>query len=113
MDTTGAAGIFHRHRVRTARTSFQKGIGNLEPATVASPGLGLKARLKRQDVTVMRFRFSFHIRICDRIPPTRNAPTHVPNHTIMASFVPRSLSMTMSDAMQGTNNVIVTSDTTI
>ena len=54
-----------------------------------------------------------HINICASRPPTRNAVTHVPVHTSVASFSPRSFSITISDAMQGVKRVMVTSDTMI
>lgn len=103
-------GIFNRHGVETPRAPFEEWIRNDKPALTASTCFGLKARLKTQCIGID---IGFHIRICERIPPTRNAPTHVPNQTIMASFAPRSLSITINDAMQGTNRVIVTSATTI
>jgi|GEM_PF-5309378 len=103
-------GIFDRHRVEAPRAAFEKRIRDDKPALTAGTCFGLKTRLERQRI---RVDIGFHIRICERIPPTRKAPTHVPNQTIMASFAPRSLSITISEAMQGTNNVMVTSATTI
>lgn len=54
-----------------------------------------------------------YIRICESIPPMRNAPNQVPDQISSESFNPRSLSMTINDAMQGTNSVMVTRATTI
>ncbi len=53
-----------------------------------------------------------YIRICESIPPMRNAPIQVPVQISMASFNPRSFSITIKEAMHGTKSVMVTRDTT-
>lgn len=113
MHAFGASRIVDRDGVQTAGTTLEERVFDLEPALRASAGFDPKPRIQRERVGVVGAGVMFHIRIWERIPPTRNAPTHVPNHTIIASFVPRSLSMTISDAMHGTKSVIVTNATTI
>lgn len=113
MDTFGASRVVDRDGVQTAGTPFEERVFDLKPALRAGARFNLQPRFQGERVRIVRADILIHIRIWERRPPTRNAPTHVPNHTIIASFVPRSLSMTMSDAMQGTKSVIVTSATTI
>ena len=109
MHALRTAGIVHRHRCKAARAALNKRITDLEFAAGTCAGFSAELCIKRQPCGFQ----GFHKRICDSVPPTRNAPTHVPNHTIMASFVPRSFSITIREAIQGTNSVIVTRATTI
>lgn len=105
-----AAGIVHRHDRQTSRTTFAERIGDLVPTGRTDAQLGSEPGIQGQ--IGIGFLHG-QIRICDSSPPTRKAPTHVTSQMMVASFVPRSFSMTMSEAMQGTNSVIVTKATTI
>ena len=101
MDARAASGIHHRHHGKASRASLEERVVDRIAALRASP----------------RFRPQFlfqgdHNRIWESTPPTRNATTHVPVHTIDASFRPRSFNMTINEAMQGVNRVIVTRATT-
>lgn len=109
MHALRTAGIIHRHVREAARAAFVERIGEFELTTGTGADFGAELCLKRQP---SEFR-GIHSRICESVPPTRNAPIQVPNHTIIASFVPRSFSITIREAMHGTKSVIVTSATTI
>lgn len=110
MDALRAAGVVHRHERQTSWTTLAEWVRDLVATGRADAQFGTQPCVKGQIGLGLRHG---QIRICDSNPPTKNAPTHVANQTIVASFVPRSLSITMNDAMHGTNSVIVTSATTI
>jgi len=55
---------------------------------------------------------AYHRSACESTPPTKKATIHVPAQTRKASRPPRSLSITMKEAMHGVKSVMVTSDTT-
>ncbi len=102
VDASLAAGVDPGKGGETAGTTFGEWTLCLVAAVGADPSFRTQLLLKRD-----------HMSICDRSPPIKNAATHVPSHTIDASFTPRSFNITIRDAMQGVKRVIVTRATTI
>jgi len=96
-----ASDVNDRDIAQTARTSLKEWIVDNVLTFRTNSNLAAEPLLE-----------SNHISICDNTPPTKNATTHVPVQTNNASFHPRSLSMTINEAMQGVKRVIVTSATT-
>lgn len=142
MDARTAASLFHRNRCKTARTTRNERISDFHPAlrTIANFELLLLFTCSRHTlkfqisnckwhtnsimkmiwISIVMICLSFeygcvrfhYMSICETIPPMTNAPTHVLNQIMSASFTPRSFSITINDATQGTKSVIVTSATT-
>jgi len=101
VHTGAAADINNRHFAQTTRAPLKEWIVDKVLTFRTKSSFGAEPFLK-----------SNHISICDNTPPTKNATTHVPVQTSDASFHPRSLSMTINEAMHGVKSVIVTSATT-
>jgi len=123
VDASCARRLAHGKGREASGASLDEGIGDFHPALRADAdfpaplfieryrrlrgGRRMDAFFGREIVGHRR-----QISICEMMPPMRNAPIHVLNQITSASLNPRSFSMTMSDAMHGTNRVIVTSATT-
>lgn len=101
VHTSAATDVHNRHFTQTTGTSPKEWIVDTVLTFGTESSLAAELFLK-----------THHMSICDNTPPTKKATTHVPVQTIRASFQPRSLSMTINEAMQGVKSVIVTSATT-
>lgn len=110
---TSLAGYLEmREQTKAARTAFDERILNGQTAQCARPPLGFQLFVKCK-FFLHAFTQTAHMTMCDTSPATANAPTNVPIQITVPSLIPRSFIMTISEAMQGTNNVIVINATTI
>jgi hypothetical protein len=112
-DTMNAAFAEHvqlRQPCVTARAPLDEWILHRQMTFRAFPLLGFQLLLERYGV---HRHVHSHITICERIPPTVNAATHVATQMISPSLIPRSFIITINDAIHGTKRVITTSATRI
>lgn len=112
VETSLAGYLEMREQTKAARTAFDEGILHRQTAQCARPSLGFQLFVKCK-FFLHEFSQTAHMTICETIPATANAPTNVPIQITVPSFSPRSFIMTINEAMQGTNNVIVINATTI
>jgi hypothetical protein len=110
MNAGAASRVMDRNAREASRAALNERICQHEMALRAFPTFP-GALLRERRIRTMGGR-AVHGKMWARIPPMRKAPTHVPIQTTVASFAPRSFSMTMREATQGTKSVIVTSATT-